>query len=122
MQWHPLQINTVHIAVQAETEEPLRTLYAPYHGLNVSRENANRLVASFDAHGAASSNELVLMWSTGTEPYRLDLLPFRYDDAEGGFFMALLSAETVPDETISVPRDLVFVMDTSGSMDGGKIR
>lgn len=122
MEWHPSEINSVHIAVQAETDEPLRTLYAPYHGLNVAREDANRLVASFDTYGAASANELVLMWSTGTEPYRLDLLPFRYDDAEGGFFMALMSAETVPDEIISVPRDLVFVFDTSGSMDGGKIR
>ena len=122
MEWHPSDIGTVHIAVRAESEEPLRTLYAPYHGLNVTRESPNRLVATFDNYGAASSNELALMWSTGTEPYRLDLLPFRYNDAEGGFFMALLSAETVADDAISVPRDLVFVLDTSGSMDGAKIR
>ncbi len=115
--WQEHAVNSVSVDVVADVEEPLKALYSPYHALQTVRTEGGA-VASYSGREVCTTNDLVLMLSTGDEDVRLDLLPFRYGDEEGGFFMALLTPGASSE---TMPRDLVFVIDTSGSMEGEKM-
>ncbi len=118
--WHPNPAADVVLDVRASTELPFRALYSPYHQLEVVRSE-NRATGSYSGNGVATAHDVTVLISSGSEPVRFDLLPFRYGDDEGGFFMALLSTELAPPEEEIVARDLVVTLDVSGSMDGEKI-
>jgi Ca-activated chloride channel family protein len=121
LDWHGQPVGSMTVNVQAETEEPLRALYSPFHQLSLIRDGANRATGTFYGSSVCTTLDLTLLISTGDEPVHLDVLPFRYSDVEGGFFMALLTPDATPTEQAVMPRDLVIVLDISGSMRGAKI-
>ena len=49
------------------------------------------------------------------------MLTQRPSPGDPGYFLLLLSPQATPDDT-NVPRDLVVVLDTSGSMDQEKLQ
>lgn len=120
--WNRQPVDMITVNVEATTSDaPLRALYSPYHELSTAREDAFHATGAYSGYHQSPSLDLSLLLSTGDEPYRLDLLPFRYDDAEGGTFLALVSPEADPGEENIAPRDIAFVLDRSGSMGGEKI-
>ena len=116
--WQEHAVSSMNVTVDAQTAQPLRALYSPFHALESVRRSDREVTASFRGWEVCTTNELTLLLSTGTDDVHLDVLPFRYGDTDGGFFMAFLTPST---STESMPRDLVFVVDTSGSMKGEKM-
>ena len=121
--WCHATVNDVSISVTAETTAPLRALYGPYTSLTVTRDGLHRATASHWSYGLATELPIELLLSSGEEPIRVDLLPFRYSpDPDSGYVMALLTADSEPPAVDVVPRDIAVVLDRSGSMDGEKIQ
>lgn len=117
--WQERAVSFVDVSVEAVSNAPIRALYSPFHELDTQRFGELRASGTYRHWDVCTTNDLVVMLSTGTGDVHLDVMPFRYGDEEGGFFMALL---TPSDAGESMPRDLVFVIDTSGSMDGEKMK
>ncbi len=108
--------------VEATTEAPLRALFAPFDGLKLVRQDAHTVTGSVTTWSRDASLPTEVLLSTGDEPIRLDVLPFRYGPEEGGFVAALLSATPEPSDEDVQPRDIVIALDRSGSMEGEKIQ
>ena len=121
MDWHKQPIGSVSVEVSAQTEAPLRALYSPYHTLSVVTDGAHGAMASYHGSARCTAFDLSILLSTGTEPFHLDLLPYRTGAGDSGSLLALLTPSADAGDNV-VPRDLVVVVDTSGSMEGGKIQ
>jgi len=121
LDWHPADVRVVDIAVHAESDEPLRALYAPYHELSVTRDGEHQATGSYRGTAVCSRFAADLLYSSGAGAIGLDLLPFRYGDVDEGFFLALLTPSAATEQEQTIGRDLVLALDVSGSMAGEKI-
>jgi hypothetical protein len=118
--WDERPAGFVSIDVQAETELPARVLYAPYHDLSVVRDGDRVMRGSFQRRSVYTELDVTLLLSTGADPLQVDLVPFRYSAAEGGYYLAKLAADSAETGRAD-PRDIAFAFDVSGSMGGSKI-
>ena len=121
LDWSRLPVAKVDVKVTATTAAPLRALYSPYHELQVVRDGVDAAHASYTGRNVCTDFDLTLLVSSGDGLVHLDLLPFRYGAGEGGYFLALVTPDPTPVVSNVLPRDLVFVLDTSGSMSGAKM-
>jgi Ca-activated chloride channel family protein len=121
LDWGRAPVAKVDVTVTAISAAPLRALYSPYHELEVIRDGVGAAHASYAGRNVCTDFDLTLLVSSGEGLVNLDLLPFRYGASEGGYFLALLTPDPTPVVSDVLPRDLVFVLDTSGSMSGVKM-
>jgi MYXO-CTERM domain-containing protein len=119
--WARPSVSTVDVTVTANTTAPLRALYSPYHQLSVVRDGVSGAYATYSGRGVCTDFDVTLLFSSGAGLVHMDLIPFRYGPAEGGYFLALVTPDPTPVVDNILPRDVVLVLDTSGSMSGAKI-
>jgi Ca-activated chloride channel family protein len=120
----PLEHCSVHVEVVSS--QPLRSIYSPTHQdrIFVQREGEKRAVVAYEQDDVLPDQDFELIYSFGREGIGLNLLV--YPDLEGdrgsgreGYFL-LMASPGIKEEEI-IPRDIVLVLDTSGSMEGEKL-
>ncbi len=117
-------IKTVSIKTEIETRRPLKSVYSPSHEIEVSRKGDFRAVAGFEVMDARPDADFKLYYSVAHRKEReiaLNLLAYNEADEEDGYFMMLASPGLQADREEIVKKDIVFVLDTSGSMMGAKL-
>lgn len=97
---------------------PIKNVYSPTLPLDVVREGENKVRISYE--GRRPEKDLILYYSLSEDPFGLNLLSFR-KPGEDGFFLLLLSPQETLKPSQVLEKDIVFVLDTSGSMVGKKI-
>lgn len=114
----PLENVTVNVEIRSEA--PIRAVYSPSHPVAVSREDDHHVRAGYEAQDVLPDSDFALYYSTGETP-ALHLLSYR-DPAESeadGFFLLML-APGIDAGQEPLPKDLLLVLDRSGSMEGEK--
>lgn len=89
--------------------------HSPTHPLDIAH-GEDGLSGHFSAGKVMENRDLVLRYVLGGDAVQATTLS--YHDERGGFLSMLIEPPAVPDETIATPRELIFVLDTSGSMGG----
>jgi len=109
----------VHLKLNASA--PLRTIYSPLSGTQIRRIGDKQAEVSYEESSEHPASDLDLFFSMRSDPLAAGLLTYK-EDGEDGFFMLTLSPQLHADEKAAGAKDIVFVLDRSGSMeDGGKI-
>ncbi len=115
---HPIQPLRVSVAIDAGLQ--LRTLYSPSHRIDTV-ELGESLVGVTLRDDAFSDRDFVLVWRP--ETHGLPAPAVFHEEIDGAVYALLM---LVPPEDTAVPRPLarevVYVIDTSGSMAGASIR
>jgi Ca-activated chloride channel family protein len=115
-----LQEITINISLQ--TGAPLRTIYSPTHPLNIIRRGECQAIADYQAKSIKPDQDFKLYYDTDASKIGLSLLTYRPDlKGSDGYFLMNISPgfSIIPKE--AGPKDLTFILDTSGSMAGGKL-
>ena len=107
------------IRVQVLSEEPIRTIYSPSHSVAVNREGEFQAVVGYEANNVTPDQDFELYYTVSPEAIGLNLLTYK-DPGEDGFFLMLVTPGIEPAGTV-VAKDVILVLDTSGSMDGVKL-
>ncbi|XWX02948.1 VIT domain-containing protein [Aggregatilineales bacterium SYSU G02658] len=126
---YPLRTPTIQnvpvgqVSVQVNVSEPLTigNVYSPSHRIALSRPQPERFRASFEASGSAQGSDFVLYYGVQREEVGLNLLTYRESADGDGFFMLMVQPPTTRAEE-ALPKDIVIVLDQSGSMNGDKWR
>lgn len=114
-------LEDVRITVQIETGQPIRAVYSPSHALDTTREGEGFAKVSYEAREVTPDQDFTLFYSIGeAEAFHLFTSRDPSDTAEAdGFFMMLLAPQPeVASRVIS--KDVIIVLDRSGSMEGEK--
>lgn len=117
-------VGSVSVKVALSSTHDLQSVYSPSHPVEVRRPDARHAVAGFETSNARPDTDFQLFYSTRPDgDVGLSLLASRNgDDADGGYFLLLASPSVRLAGEQIVQKDVVFVLDTSGSMaDGGKL-
>ncbi|MDH3583865.1 MAG: VIT and VWA domain-containing protein, partial [Phycisphaerae bacterium] len=115
-------IKTVSVRVNLETAHPIKSIYSPSHKVEVKRHGEKKAVVGFETKNAKPDTDFNLIFSAPAKGGNigLGLRTFR-EDGKGGYFMLLASPGARVKDEKAVPKDVVFVADTSGSMAGDKL-
>jgi Ca-activated chloride channel homolog len=113
-------IPSLEVRIDLETRKPLKSIYSPTHATEVRRTGDRQARLHYHGTRGSPESDLQLFFSQDQEPVGVQLMAYRSGDEDGAFLL-LLSPGVEADRGRIVPKDVVFVLDTSGSMAGGKL-
>jgi len=113
-------VKQVSVTVDLESRLPLRTVYSPTHAVGVKRDGGHRARAAYEAASATAEADFALYFAAEKDELGLNLLCHKAE-GEDGYFLLLASPDTDKTSKQVLPKDVVFVLDTSGSMAGRKL-
>src|SRR5690606_35102714 len=114
-------IEEMSISVRVDGNDPVSTIYSPSHNIGISRgEDDTRFGVGFEQNFFVPDQDFSLYWGIDSDSINVNLLSYRESAGEDGFFMLLVQPPLeLPADQIQA-RDIVIVLDQSGSMDGTK--
>ena len=115
-------LKDVSIKVDIHCDGKLKTIYCPSHDAEIRQTSDNHAVVGYEAHDARPDTDFKLVYGTDEKDVGMSILTYRPNASEDGYFMVLASPGMDEDRAHVQPRDLCFVVDTSGSMAGAKLQ
>ena len=116
----PLEDCSIHVEVRSP--DRIHALYSPTHQdrVYVERDGDYRATVGYEEADVLPEDDFELVYTVSQEDVGLNLLSYREPD-EDGFFLLLVAPTVEVEEGRVIPRDVILVLDTSGSMEGEKI-
>lgn len=113
-------LKEVSIKVDLHCESALKSVYSPSHDVEIHRKSDNYAMIGFEAKDARPDTDFKLIYTEKDENVGVSVLTYR-TRGEDGYFLVMASPGMAKD-TKPQPKDICFVIDTSGSMaeSGGK--
>src|SRR5205823_609662 len=118
-QWTHGPVSRVTLTASVESSQPLRAMFSPTHGATIERRGMQKATARVKAADWAGDDDFRLCWVADKDDLGLRVLTYREEGEEDGYFMLLGNPTGGDDKPID--KDVLFVLDTSGSMRGEKI-
>jgi Ca-activated chloride channel family protein len=113
-------LKDVSVSVLVESRVPIVNVYSPSHKISVRKEGAGRASVGYEDKDVRPDKDFHLYYSLSGDDIGLSFL--NWEGAEGGYFMLLASPRFAAAGEKAVDKDIVLVLDSSGSMSGTKIR
>ncbi len=114
-------IERASIQATIATSRPLRTVFSPTHAADVARRNSHEARLSWEKRDYVPAGPFVFYFATDDRGIGATLLAYAEPGEDGAFMLTLAPPGGAPDAE-RLPRDIVFLVDTSGSMnEAGKI-
>lgn len=114
-------VENLNIAVRIHATDPIRTVYSPSHEVSIDRPNDKSAVCKMTLTNVRAPDDFRLMYGTQNGLVGMNVISYRPSDSEDGYFLLLASPELKRDDSRTVPKSVIFVLDRSGSMNGKKI-
>jgi len=102
--------------VDITDSEPIGPIYSPSHEVEIRRRDARHAVIGYEEKSVKPDTDFQLFFGpAGGEAINGRLLTFKDGREEGSFLLMLAPRADIAAGRL-LPKDLVFVLDTSGSM------
>jgi Ca-activated chloride channel homolog len=113
------EIEEVAVTVHLADKAPIRAIYSPSHPVQVVREGDRRAIVSYEAQNVRPDRDFDLYYSLSSDTVAVNLLSYKPYDEDGFFLLLVTPPVEAADQAVA--KDVVLVLDISGSMDGDKI-
>jgi Ca-activated chloride channel family protein len=114
----PLKDLAIQLRLSSPT--PIKSVYSPTHTIEVHRDGSRSLLVSLSARDTRPDTDFKLLITRQPDPIGISVLTSR-DAAGNGYFMLMASPGAEVSDAQVQPKDICFVLDTSGSMAGEKL-
>ncbi len=108
------------IRVEVQSNEEIRAIYSPSHPVAIDRDGDFRAVLGYEDSDVTADRDFELYYTVSPENIGLNLISYKEID-EDGFFLLLVAPTVEIDPDQVVAKDVILVLDTSGSMHGEKL-
>ena len=112
---------TVSFAVKLHTSGELKTIWSPTHSVEIVRDGEHNAKVAYEASKGSLEDDFILLYDTDSSDLGLSVIAFKPSADKPGHFVLTLTPKQLWPEQEYQPQDVVFVIDTSGSMAGDKI-
>lgn len=99
----------------------LKSIYSPTHKVSVDRKGDNMALVGFEEKSALLDRDFDLFYTVSDKDVGLNLLTFKDGKGDDGYFVIMMAPKAEIAASDILPKDVVFVFDSSGSMDGAKM-
>ncbi|NOZ63817.1 MAG: VWA domain-containing protein [Caldiserica bacterium] len=114
----PRPLKEVSISVKIKSLLPIKNVYSPSHQIDVKIQKFTA-ECGYEAKNVKPDKDFTLYYTVSEKDVGLNLLTYR-KLGKTGYFMLLISPGKLTGKSIN--KDIVFIIDTSGSMSGNKIK
>ncbi|MEK7449009.1 MAG: VIT domain-containing protein [Planctomycetota bacterium] len=109
------------IKVDLKSTAALKTIYSPSHpNVDIIRKDDHTAVVSLEQNNVTPDKDFLLYYTVSDKDVGVNLVSYK-KPGEDGYFMMMVSPKYEISYTDVVKKDIIFVVDTSGSMAGEKI-
>jgi Ca-activated chloride channel homolog len=115
---NPLEKLSVRVSI--ESQEDIKNIYSPSHGVDIKRSDDRHAVATYTAQNQVPASDFRLMYDVGRGKVSMRVLSYRPDQSQDGYFILLASPE-IKAGNERPKKTVLLVIDRSGSMSGKKI-
>jgi Ca-activated chloride channel family protein len=113
-------LETVSVGVTIDAGAPITGVWSPSHRVDVPKDLGGVVKVGWEARGVTPDRDFLLYWRPTKKDVGISVIAHRDPSDPEGTFLLVLSPK--PDESAApMPKDVVFVVDTSGSMAGPKM-
>jgi Ca-activated chloride channel family protein len=113
-------IGQLAISMDIRSTAPLKAIYSPSHDVAVVREGDYAARVGYEENDVIPTADFELFYSVEEGEVGASLVSYK-PAGEDGYFLMLMAPQVEVDSDDVVARDILLVLDTSGSMDGPKI-
>lgn len=113
-------IKTLGVKVELDCKQAIKSLYSVSHKVDIRRDGDKKATVGFEAANLKPETDFQLLFSTDKGEFGVSLLTYK-PAGEDGYFLLLAAPGTGKPNDRVIPKDVVFVLDTSGSMAGNKL-
>ena len=113
------KFGTISAKIEIEANEALRNIYSPSHKVDINKKGETEAVISFETK--SDPTDFQLFYGLSNNDFGMSMMTYR-EPGKDGYFLMMLSPKADIGDTELTNKDIVFVLDTSGSMaDEGKL-
>jgi Ca-activated chloride channel family protein len=112
----PNTLEEFRFKLTLKSQQPIGSVYSPTHDITINQASDHQAQVQFEQHGAQLDRDFQLFYTSSGQDIGLTALEQRPISDEDGYVMLLVSPRAELSKEQKVPRDIVFVVDTSGSM------
>jgi Ca-activated chloride channel family protein len=112
--------NSVSIHIELDAGVPLASIVSPYHRIDIKAPSDSRREVALADAAVPANRDFELVWSP-----RVAGAPqaaWFTEHKHGKYYGLLMVLPPAADSRVRLPREVIFVLDTSGSMAGASIR
>lgn len=109
-------VKELTIGVELSSSVPVKSFYSPTHNMSIKKDGDKSVKAGFEDTSYKGDKDFVLYYGVSEEDFGLNLLTYKDRGDDQGFFLLIASPGQELDKTKVLPKDIIFIMDTSGSM------
>jgi Ca-activated chloride channel family protein len=115
------KIENYYMNIDISSDSPISNIYSPSHSIDINQKDAHSVTISLEEKNIEGDQDFVLYYSQARENLDATLLTFRPRNDQDGYFMMMISPVFKDKRNQTIPKDVIFVVDCSGSMKGEKI-
>ena len=108
------------VDVKISSKSPIKSVYSPTHKVDVTRKSDREVRVGLELDNTDFNADFELLYGLEEKDFGVNVLTYR-PEGEAGYFMLLLAPKQQWAEQEIEGKDVVFTLDTSGSMSGEKI-
>ena len=112
---------TVRFDVRLNTKGALKNIWSPTHAVEIVRDGEHNAKVAYEASKGSLEDDFMLLYDTADGDLGMSAIAYKPREKDPGYFVLTLTPKQMWPEQAYQPQDIVFVMDTSGSMAGEKI-
>ncbi|MFN2200511.1 MAG: VIT domain-containing protein [Caldilineaceae bacterium] len=108
------------LAIHISSDDGIRTIYSPSHDVDINKTGNREAAIHYSSEGMVEQSDFALYYGISKDSVGVNLISNR-PAGEDGYFVLLATPgiEVASDEIVD--RNVVFVLDVSGSMEGPKL-
>ena len=112
-------VGTISGTIEIVGKQPARNIYSPSHQIEITGKDEKKSKVTFET--TDGDRDFQLFYGLSNNDFGLSLLTYR-EAGKDGYFLLQLSPKDDSADKNRIAKDIVFVLDTSGSMaDEGKL-
>ncbi|MBN1202103.1 MAG: VWA domain-containing protein [Anaerolineae bacterium] len=113
-------VERISINVNVKSNDKISTIYSPTHPVAIVRDGDYAFRAGYESSYERVETDFSLFYGLASDEINVNLLTYRESAREDGFFTLLITPPLEVDADRVIPKDVIVVLDQSGSMYGEK--